>query len=132
MLTSVASKWNVEALTLLRVVTGIVFWEHGAQKLFGLLGGRAVEFPALLWFAGILEFYGGIAIALGLFTRSVAFVLAGEMAFAYFLSHFPRGLWPIENQGERAVLFCFIYLYLVTVGGGKFQMSNLFTRKGRE
>ncbi|MBI4455255.1 MAG: DoxX family protein [Acidobacteria bacterium] len=129
MFTQVLSKWNVVALTLLRIVTGFLFWQHGAQKMFGVLGGRAVEFPQLVWFAGVLEFYGGIAIALGLFTRPVAFVLAGEMACAYFISHFPRGFWPIQNQGERAALFCFIYLLLATTGGGRLELSSLFAKK---
>src|ERR671914_1300328 len=89
---------------LLRVVTGLMFWQHGAQKLFGWLDGRQVqELASLSGVAGVLEFFGGILIILGLFTRPVAFILSGEMAVAYFMAHAPQGLWPIANRGEAAV-----------------------------
>ena len=122
-------KRQVEALTLLRIVAGFIFWEHGAQKLLAFPTGRPLAAFTLLWFAGIIEFFGGLAITLGLFTRAVAFVAAGEMAVAYFTQHLPRGFWPIENMGERAALFCFIYLYIATAGGGKLQLGNVAWKK---
>ncbi len=126
MFSRVFGRFDVWALTLLRVVTGFLFWQHGAGKLFGLLGGDTVEFLTLRWFAGVLEFFGGLAVGVGLFTVPVAFLLSGEMAFAYFISHAPGGFWPIQNNGERAILFCFIFLYLATVGGGRLTLDGLF------
>ncbi len=118
---------------LLRIVTGLMFWQHGAQKLFGWLGGTAVEagwFSFPLGIAGILEFFGGALIMLGLFTRPVAFLLSGQMAVAYFMAHFANGFWPIGNGGERAVLFCFIFLFLWAADGGDFSLDGL-RRKGK-
>ena len=118
--------FNRIALNLLRITTGFLFWQHGAQKLFGWLDGNAVE-SWLSWprgMAGILEFFGGILILFGVFTRPVAFVLSGQMAVAYFMSHMPRGFWPILNGGERAALFCFIFLFLWTAGGGDFSVDG--------
>lgn len=127
---------NFHALTLnlLRIFAGLMFWQHGAQKLFGMLDGNAVE-GWLSWprgIAGILEFFGGILIVLGLFTRPVAFVLSGEMAVAYFMSHVPRGFWPIMNGGERAVLFCFIFLFLWAAGGGDFSLDGWRKKRSAE
>src|SRR3989337_641327 len=108
----------------LRVMTGLLFMQHGVQKLFGLLldPSRPWTGPppmfSQFWFAGVLECFGGALIVLGLFTRPVAFLLAGEMAVAYFQAHFPRSFWPILNGGEAAGLFCFIFLHLVAVGAG--------------
>ena len=126
MFSRVFGRFDVWALTLLRIVTGFLFWQHGARKLFGLLGGETVDFLTLRWFAGVLEFFGGLAVGVGLFTVPVAFLLSGEMAFAYFISHAPGGFWPIQNNGERAILFCFIFLYLATVGGGRLTLDGLF------
>ena len=119
------------ALTLLRVMTAFLFWQFGVRKLFGWLGGRAVEGFSLRLVAGVLEAFGGPLIALGAFTRPLAFLLSGEMAFAYWMSHFPRGtgFWPIENGGEASVLFCFIYLFLVTAGPGPLSLDGLFAKK---
>ena len=94
-------------LTLLRLVTAFLFWQHGAQKLFGWFESEPTDFLTLRWFAGVLEFFGPLFIGFGLFTRPVAVLLAGEMAFAYFLSHHPRGFWAVLNGGERAALFLF-------------------------
>lgn len=112
------------AYNLLRIFAGFLFFEHGAQKLFGWFGGfggdpgATAPLFSLLGLAGVLEFFGGLAVLFGIFTRPVAFVLSGEMAVAYFLSHFSRGFWPIENRGDRAILYCFIFLYLATKGSG--------------
>jgi len=115
---------------LLRVVTGLMFWQHGAQKLFGLLGGQQVpDLTSLAGLAGVLEFVGGILIVIGLFTRPVAFVLSGEMAFAYFMAHAPQGLWPVENRGEPAVLFCFLFLFFAAHGAGRYSVDAVLSRQ---
>src|ERR671915_1206104 len=106
-------KARVVTHALLRIVTGLMFWQHGAQKLFGWLGGEQVtDLASMAGVAGVLEVVGGILIIIGLLTRPVAFLLSGEMAVAYFIAHFPNGFWPIENQGEPAALFSFIFLFL--------------------
>lgn len=114
---------------LLRVVTGALFMQHGLQKLFGLLVGPERPWtgapPAFsqFWFAGVLELFGGALIVLGLLTRPVAFLLAGEMAVAYFQAHFPRSFFPIMNGGEHVVLFCFVFLYLFATGAGPYSVD---------
>lgn len=114
----------------LRIVAGFLFWQHGAQKLMGWLGGfggepgQTAELMSLMGLAGVLEFFGGILILLGLFTRPVAFLLSGQMAVAYFVSHVPRGFWPIQNGGETAALFAFVFLLLATLGPGTFSLDT--------
>jgi putative oxidoreductase len=118
------------ALTLLRVVTGLLFMQHGVQKLFGWLGGKQVEtLASQMGLAGMLEVVGGLLIVLGLLTRPVAFVLAGEMAVAYFMAHAPNGFWPLLNRGEPAVLFCFIYLFFAAWGAGPLSLDALRKRE---
>jgi len=112
------SKLETIALGVTRIVVAFMFACHGAQKLFGAFGAHPMLHNPWTLTAGILEFGGGILIALGLFTRPVAFVLCGEMAVAYFRAHFPGGFWPILNHGELAVLYCFFYLYLAIRGAG--------------
>jgi len=112
-------------LNLLRIVSGALFAQHGAQKLFGVLGrDGSVETWSLLWTAGMLELYGGFLLVFGLFTRPVALVLSGHMAAAYFLRHVDRAFFPIQNGGELAALYCFIFLYLATRGGGSFGLDG--------
>src|SRR5687768_493468 len=112
------------AHSLLRVVTGALFMQHGVQKLFGLLLSPERQWTGAppmfsqFWFAGVLEVFGGALIVLGLFTRPVAFLLAGQMAVAYFMVHLPQGFWPILNGGELAALYCFLYLYFFANGAG--------------
>jgi putative oxidoreductase len=114
------------SLGVLRIVAGFLFWQHGAQKLFGWLGADGtVELFSLMGLAGVLEFFGGLLIVLGLFTRPVAFVVAGEMAVAYFMAHQPRALAPVQNGGELAVLLCFVFLLLTVYGGGAFSLDML-------
>ena len=120
-------------LSLLRIVAGFTFSLHGFQKVFGAFGGiggrrAAAHLSSLLGVAGILEMVGSILIIAGLFTRCVAFVLCGEMAYAYFTRHAPRGLWPIANGGELAVLYCFIFLLLVCAGPGPVSLDRIFRR----
>ena len=112
-------------LALARIVFGFLFACHGAQKLFGAFGGHPMLNNPLIATAGVLEFVGGIIIALGIFTRPVAFVLSGEMAVAYFKAHFPGGFWPIQNHGELAVLYCFFFLYLSLRGAGALSIDGL-------
>jgi putative oxidoreductase len=111
---------------LLRIVAGLAFAQHGAQKLFGALGAQqAVALASQRGLAGVIEFLGGILIALGLFTSPVAFIASGEMAWAYFQAHAPRNFWPIQNGGELALLYCFIFLYLSAVGSGKLSIDAI-------
>jgi putative oxidoreductase len=116
-------------LSLLRIMTGFLFMPHGAQKLFGVLEGDAAELVSRRGLAGVLEFFGGFAILAGLFTRPVAFVLAGLMASAYFIAHAPRGFWPILNGGELAALYCFVFLFLAARGGGTWSLDYWIRRK---
>jgi putative oxidoreductase len=122
--------------TALRVMTGLLYMQHGLQKLFGLImnAERPWNGPppmfSQFWFAGVLETFGGALIVLGLFTRPVAFLLAGEMAVAYFQMHAPRNFFPILNGGEPVVLFCFVYLYLFAVGAGPYSVAAML-RRGR-
>ena len=121
------------AQSLLRIVIGFTFSLHGFQKLFGFFGGMGhgarAHFFSQMWLAGTLECFGGLLILLGLFTRPVAFLLCGEMAVAYFKSHFPHGFWPITNGGELAVLYCFVFLYLMTTGAGPLSLDRLVRKK---
>ena len=124
--------WQGYARSIMRIVIGFLFTQHGCQKLFGMfggLGGHAAPMWSELWVAGVLETFGGALIVLGLFTRPVAFLLCGEMAAAFFRQHFPRGFWPIRNGGELAVLYCFVYLYLAVAGGGPLSLDRRLRRK---
>lgn len=120
--------WSPGLLSLLRMVAAFLFIAHGTQKWFGfpvLEPRNTAQIFSLLGLAGILEVGGGTLLLLGLFTRPVAFILSGEMAFAYFMSHLPRNFWPILNNGEPAVLFCFLFLYLAAAGGGPLSIDAL-------
>jgi putative oxidoreductase len=112
------------AYALLRVVAGLLFACHGAQKLLGVLGGQQPPMFSQIWFAGVIELVGGVMIAAGAFTSPIAFLASGEMAVAYFQAHAPRGVWPIQNGGELAVLYCFLFLYISTRGSGKWGVTK--------
>jgi putative oxidoreductase len=115
---------------VLRILTGIMFACYGAQKLFGVFGGLPPGVPkGLIWTAGPIELIGGSLIALGLFTRSAAFVSSGLMAFAYFIGHAPNGFWPATNGGGPAIIYCWLFLYIAAQGPGAFALDNL--RRGR-
>ncbi len=116
---------------VMRLVVGGLFACHGVQKLFGLLGGHAVTGNALLTVAGMIELVGGALIALGLFASWAAFVSSGEMAYAYWAVHAPRGLWPVANGGELAALYCLVFLYLAAHGSGRISLDALFGTGGR-
>ena len=119
----------------LRVVSGLLFLQAGSVKIFDWFGGVPAQFgghPAMLSQAGIggaLEFYGGAAILLGLFTQPVAFILSGEMAVAYFQFHQPHGFWPLQNHGEPAVLLCFIFLFFAAYGAGMWSLDAFLRGK---
>ena len=110
---------------VLRIVAGVLFACHGAQKLFGVLGGDGVPLLSRLGIAGVIEFFGGGLIALGLFTPYVAVIASGQMAVAYFLAHAPQGLWPIQNRGELAALYCFLFLYIAARGADPLSLDRL-------
>jgi putative oxidoreductase len=116
-------------LSILRMVAALLFILHGTQKLFSwptpAQPGPPIDLITQRGIAGILEAFGGIAILLGIFTRPVAFLLAGEMAVAYFQVHFPRSMYPINNGGDNAVLFCFIFLYLMVAGAGTWSIDHM-------
>jgi putative oxidoreductase len=123
--------------SLLRVITGALFMQHGVQKLFGFFADPSRPWTGAppvfteFWFAGVLETFGGLLIVLGLFTRPVAFLLCGEMAVAYFQVHAPRAFWPIVNRGEIVVMFCFVYLYFFATGAGPYSLdAALAARRG--
>jgi putative oxidoreductase len=122
-------KWSLTApvlLGVLRIVTGVLFAMHGSAKLLGFPPEVAhpVALFSLMGLAGVLELVGGILLAIGLQTRVVAFVLSGEMAFAYFMGHAPKGFLPIVNRGELAVMWCFVFLYLSAAGAGAFAIDS--------
>ena len=109
----------------LRIVAGFLFTLHGAQKLFGSLEGNQVEvLMSQRGIAGILEFFGGLLIMVGLFTRPVAFLVSGQMAVAYFIAHAPNGFWPIMNRGELAAFYCFTWLFFCAHGAGKYSIDG--------
>jgi putative oxidoreductase len=117
---------------LLRVVAGFLFLHHGGQKLFGWFGGMPGGVTAQPftqpWIGGVLDFFGGLLLVIGLFTQPVAFILAGEMAVAYFQVHQPRGLLPIQNHGEPAALYAFIFLFFAAHGAGEWSLDALRAR----
>jgi putative oxidoreductase len=130
-LDSFSSRWSPRLLSVLRIVAAFLFMPHGAQKLFGFLAPQHAVSPpllSLLGLAGVLEFFGGLLILLGLYTRPVAFVLSGEMAVAYFMVHAPKGFWPLGNGGDLAAIFCFLFLYLAIAGGGAWSVDRLLGR----
>jgi putative oxidoreductase len=116
---SLLGRFKTYFYAVLRIVAGLLFAVHGAQKLFGVLGGSAQPLLSQMGLAGIIEFVGGLSIALGLFTSIWAFLASGQMAVAYFQAHLPRDLWPVQNGGELALMFCFVFLYIASVGTGR-------------
>jgi putative oxidoreductase len=117
--------WTPRVLSLLRIAVALFFLEHGMQKLFGFppRTGAGPGFLSLLWFAGVLEFVGGLLVLLGLFTRPVAFLLSGEMAIGYFMAHAPRSFFPVLNGGDAAALYCFVFFYLAFAGPGPWSLD---------
>ena len=124
---SFLAKLSPQLQSIFRIIMAFLFMQHGGQKLFSYPTApqNQPELLSLLGLAGLLEFFGGLFILLGLFTRPVAFILSGQMAVAYFMAHGPRGFWPIVNGGELAVLYCFGYLYLAAAGGGTWSLDHI-------
>jgi len=123
------SAWAPRFLSILRIVAGVLFLEHGTQKLLGFPPSEhAPEFLSLIWFAGAIELVGGALVAAGAFTRPVAFILSGEMAFAYWMAHAPKSVFPALNGGDAAILYCFVFLYLVFAGAGPWSVDALRER----
>jgi putative oxidoreductase len=114
---------------LLRIVAGLLFAVHGAQKLFGAFGGQRVVGNTMMTAAGVIELAGGLMIALGLFASWAAFLASGEMAVAYFQVHAPKSFWPILNGGELAVLYCFLFLYIAARGSGRYSVDAQMRRR---
>ena len=123
------SSWTPPMLAVLRIVTALLFVEHGTSKLFGFppppAGMGEIELFSLMGLAGVLETFGGLLILIGLFTRPVAFVLAGFMAVAYFMAHAPLSFYPMLNMGEPAILYCFVFLTLMVAGPGSWSVDSL-------
>ena len=130
-------RWTSLFLSVLRIVAALVLMQHGSQKLFQYppSGAPGPVTPLVLMsqtgLAGVLEFFGGMLLLLGLFTRPVAFILSGEMAVAYFQVHAPRAFLPIVNRGELAVILCFVFLYLAFAGGGSWSVDGVMRRSRR-
>ncbi|MGH6936215.1 MAG: DoxX family protein [Methylocella sp.] len=126
-LAQIAVTWRPRLLGLLRIVTALLLLQHGTAKLFGFPHVAMFDnlrLLSLLGIAGVLELAGGVLLLLGTFTRPVAFILSGEMAFAYFLAHAQKSFFPILNHGELAVLYCFVLLYFSVAGGGAWSLAN--------
>jgi putative oxidoreductase len=129
---NILSRYQPQLLALLRIVTGLLFLEHGLVKLIGFPAGAQPGAQAPLSFlgvAGIIETVAGLLVVLGLFTRPFAFIAAGEMAVAYWFYHAPNGFFPVLNMGEGAILFCFIFLYLSAAGPGAFSLDGMRARR---
>jgi putative oxidoreductase len=117
--------WSPHVLSILRIIAGLLFFEHGLQKLLGFPDGATVPLMSLPGFAGLIELIGGALVIVGLFTRIAAFIMSGEMAFAYFMAHAPQASMPIENGGEPAILYCFVFFYLVFAGPGPWSVDAM-------
>ena len=132
--------WTPRVLSILRIVSAFMFLAHGAQKLFGFLAPPGSPSPPMfsqIWVGGAIEFFGGLLLLLGLFTRPVAFILSGTMAVAYFQMHawtafqkqgLSAGFWPLQNRGELAALYCFVFLFFAVAGGGPWSLDRLLGR----
>jgi putative oxidoreductase len=121
------SRWQPQLLAVLRIVTGLLFLEHGTAKLFGFPlfpEGMPHPLPTLIVVSAVIELLCGLLVTLGLFTRLAAFIASGEMAIGYFMVHFPKSFWPIANMGEAAILYCFIFLYLAAAGAGAWSIDG--------
>jgi putative oxidoreductase len=124
------AQWEPRVLSILRIVSGLIFLLHGTQKHFGIPPtDRVVEAFSLPWIAGAIEIICGVLLIVGFQTRAAAFLASGTMAFAYFIAHAPRDVFPTNNGGDAAILYCFIFLYLVFAGGGSWSFDAL--RKSR-
>ena len=126
-------KFSGPLLSALRIVSALLFIAHGTTKLFGFpateMFATLPEPMTLMWFGGILEAGGGLLLLIGLFTRPVAFVLSGMMAVAYWMFHAPASIYPVQNGGDAAILYCFVFLYIAAAGGGPWSLDNMLRKK---
>ena len=123
--------WAPRMLSVLRIMAALLFMEHGCMKLFHFPApqpGVPDPLPMMLMIAALIEVVGGVLLLLGLFTRPVAFICAGEMAVAYFMAHGSQSFWPALNGGDAAILFCFVFLYLAAAGGGAWSLDAMRNR----
>jgi putative oxidoreductase len=126
--------WSERALGVLRIVTALLFLQHGLAKLFGFPHVASFDhlpLMSLIGLAGLIELVGSVLVLIGLFTRPAAFIMSGEMAVGYFMSHSPKSFFPILNGGDLAVLYCFVFLYFVFAGGGAFALDNVIGKRAR-
>jgi putative oxidoreductase len=122
-------KYSEVIYGLARIVIGLLFACHGAQKLFGMFGGQSRLSDPLFVAAGVIEFFGGALVCLGLWAGYAGFIASGQMAAAYFIMHVPDGFWPIVNRGELAVLYCFVFLYIAAKGSGRMSIEALAKKR---
>jgi putative oxidoreductase len=122
-------KYSELTYAVMRIVLGLLFASHGAMKLFGMFGGIPVPLEGQTLWAGIIEFAGGLLLTIGFGGGWIAFLCSGEMAFAYFIGHAPRGFWPLVNKGELAVIYCFVFLFMATKGSGRFSVDAMLAKK---
>ncbi len=127
-------EWAPQLLSILRIVVAFLYFQVGSAKWFAfpaaiMPGGGTAPVGSLVWFAGVIEVVGGTFFLLGLFTRPVAFILSGEMAFAYFIGHAGNGFWPVLNQGAPAVFYCFTFLYFSAAGAGPWSLDAVLARR---
>lgn len=128
---TICQSWAPRLLSVLRIIVGLLFIEHGTSKFFAFPSGGetgTVALFSLIGLSGVLELVGGVLLTLGLFTRITAFILSGEMAFAYFIAHAPSGFFPLLNHGEPAVFYCFLFLYVAAAGPGPWSVDNAVRR----
>lgn len=128
------ASYQPASLSAVRIVSAFCYSQHGYQKIFGALGGHlgkggSAELASLLGLAGLIEVIGGGLLVLGLWTRPVAFLLSGQMAFAYFYRHAPQGFWPIRNGGELAAVYAFLFLFVATAGGGPWSLDKILRKQ---
>jgi putative oxidoreductase len=127
---SFRSEWSPRLLSVIRILVGLLFLQHGLSKYFGFPGPSpaSFQFMGLLGLAGLIEIVTGVLVAIGLFSRIAAFIASGEMAVAYFMSHAPQSFYPIVNRGEAAIFFCFLFLYLALEGPGPWSIDSARSR----
>jgi putative oxidoreductase len=126
-------RFSPQLLSVLRIVSALIFMAHGTSKLLGFppteMFAQPPEMLTLVWFAGVLELIGGALLVLGLVTRPVAFILSGQMAVAYWMMHASQSFYPVQNGGDAAILYCFVFLYIAAAGGGPWSLDNIIFRK---
>jgi len=118
-------------LSILRIITALLFFEHGLAKLTGFPAGEVRALFTLSWYSGVIEFAGGALLAVGLLSRFAAFIMSGEMAIGYFMSHAPHSFFPLINRGDAAILYCFVFLYLAVAGPGPWSLDHWLSRRDR-